>query len=135
MSILPAKLAAATASAALGLVSLTPIAALADTSISTGSSNVSVSISNELNSNVAEISGGGGGSIDVNISGNGSRSRNAVFLNQTSRNSIRQSNFADVTNNVEVVSNTGGNHASSNTESFPLIRLRNFCMFHPMMCH
>jgi hypothetical protein len=54
-------------------------------------------------------------SADIIISGNGSRSDNTVVVDTSNRTSINQVNRTDVTNDVDISNNTGGNRASGNT--------------------
>lgn len=51
----------------------------------------------------------------VDISGNGAFSQNKVSLNQSSSQTLLQSNDSRVTNDVSVSNNTGGNSSSFNT--------------------
>jgi hypothetical protein len=54
-------------------------------------------------------------SAEVLISGNGSRSSNGVFVSNTNTTSLSQVNRTDVSNDVNISNNTGGNRANGNT--------------------
>lgn len=86
-------------------------------SIETGSAKTQTTISNTTNSNVANVDNCncGTGNTDLKISGNGADTKNtigAVLQNQTD---LKQTNSADVNNDVNATSNTGENNANSNT--------------------
>ncbi len=51
----------------------------------------------------------------IELSGNGTESDNKAIVNQNSNTTVTQSNVADIKNNVDIKSNTGGNDANSNT--------------------
>ena len=53
--------------------------------------------------------------INVNLTGNGDSSNNTANLNISKSNSIVQNNTANISNNVEVDAETGGNEANRNT--------------------
>lgn len=52
---------------------------------------------------------------DVNVSGNGAFSDNNVSYSQSSRTNVTQSNSSNITNDVSVSNDTGGNSSSFNT--------------------
>ncbi len=84
--------------------------------IETGDANVSSSVSNSANSNVANLSCGGcPGDTTVKITGNGSDSDNKANVQIANETALQQSNNADVDNNVEIDANTGDNDAEDNT--------------------
>lgn len=87
-----------------------------DTSITTGDANVSSSVSNSANSNVAAVGCGTcAGNTDVKIAGNGADSRNDVDLGLSNTTVVTQVNTADVTNKVNIDAKTGKNTAKDNT--------------------
>ncbi len=86
-----------------------------DVSVETGDADATVTVSNQANANWAAITGGNGGGVAVEISGNGSDSDNTVKVNLTSNNTINQSNYADISNDVDVDADTGKNDANDNT--------------------
>lgn len=86
-----------------------------DTSISTGDANVSSSVSNSANSNVASVGCGCTGGVDVKIAGNGADSKNKVDANVSNSTALSQTNVADVNNNVNIDAKTGKNTADKNT--------------------
>src|SRR5688572_8002304 len=55
------------------------------------------------------------GQLNVEISGNGSDSDNTLNLGSTSSTVVTQSNTANISNNVQVNADTGGNDAEDNT--------------------
>ncbi len=85
--------------------------------VETGDSEVSVGILNFLNSNFAKIGGGDneGGELSLWITGNGSDSDNKIDADLESENVVKQNNYADVYNKVEVDAETGDNEANDNT--------------------
>ncbi|HZE86819.1 MAG TPA: hypothetical protein VE090_01295 [Methylomirabilota bacterium] len=89
-----------------------------DVTVNTGSANTSVNVSNQLNTNSANVSGCGscaGGGADVTISKNGTKSDNDVNLNTNGGTFVNQANNANVVNNVNAKSETGNNKANGNT--------------------
>src|SRR3972149_7269046 len=87
-----------------------------DVSIDTGDANVSSSVSNSANSNVASLSCGGcPGDLDVKIAGNGSDSENEANVELISEVGVEQTNEAKVDNDIDVDANTGDNDAKDNT--------------------
>ena len=87
-----------------------------DVAINTGDANVSSSVSNSANSNVASLDCGScPGDLNVKISGNGSDSDNKADVDVNNTLSVIQANNADVDNDVDVDANTGGNKAEDNT--------------------
>ena len=86
-----------------------------DVTVHTGAAQTVANVTNTLNSNAAQINGCCASNTDVLISGNGAYSDNTVTLDKTNTNTVNQTNYADVTNEVELNAKTGGNGASSNT--------------------
>ena len=86
-----------------------------DVTISTGAASATAVVSNELNSNAAEVECCPTGPVDVEISGNGAFSDNQVQLGLTSVTTLDQSNSARVYNEVELDAETGENEANLNT--------------------
>jgi hypothetical protein len=87
-----------------------------DVAILTGDAKSSVSVSNELNSNRADVeSCDCDGDVKLNISGNGAYSDNKVDLDKTNNTEVFQTNNAYVKNNVSTDAKTGGNDANGNT--------------------
>ena len=56
-----------------------------------------------------------GGNISVTNSDNGANSVNNATVNETSQNTLTQTNTAKIDNNLNLSANTGGNSASKNT--------------------
>ncbi|MBI4067644.1 hypothetical protein HY407_04625 [Candidatus Gottesmanbacteria bacterium] len=56
-----------------------------------------------------------GGNTNIVISGNGSDANSSVNVSQTTNTVVVQNNNANITNNVDADSDTGGNKASKNT--------------------
>jgi len=87
-------------------------------SIDTGDASTTVGITNEVNSNVAEVQCCEG-DVDVLISGNGDNSTNKAYVDvnqdQGSGTFVGQSNYAKIDNDVDADSNTGKNDANRNT--------------------
>ncbi len=83
--------------------------------ISTGNAGVTASVSNNLNSNVAEVDCCAANDTDVTISGNGSKSDNKVGLVNSNTTKVNQKNVANVTNDVDAKADTGDNKAGANT--------------------
>ena len=87
-------------------------------SIDTGDASTTVGITNEVNSNVAEVQCCEG-DVDVLISGNGDNSTNKAYVDvnqdQGSGTFVDQSNYAKIDNDVDADSNTGKNDANRNT--------------------
>jgi len=87
-----------------------------DVSIDTGDATSTVTVSNNVNTNAASVDCcEAGGDVDVLVEGNGTHSDNNVWLDRKSEIDIEQLNFADVDNDVDVDSDTGGNDAEDNT--------------------
>jgi len=88
-----------------------------DVAIETGDSDVTVTIANMANANWAAVTAGsnGGGTLGVEIVGNGSDSDNTVDVALGSTKLIDQDNDANISNSVEVDSETGDNDAEDNT--------------------
>src|SRR3989344_2641695 len=92
-----------------------------DSSINTGDVTVTTSINNEdINTNMEDKIGtcgvvcGTDGESTVSISGNGSNSLSSIDLGLSNNADIKQTNSANVTNNVGVKANTGYNTANNN---------------------
>ena len=83
--------------------------------VNTGNANITANVSNTLNSNQAEVKCCATGNTDVLIEGNGAFSNNTVNLTQNSTTTVKQSNNASVTNNVDAYADTGDNSAKWNT--------------------
>lgn len=64
---------------------------------------------------VAPVSPAFAGSYNFNISGNGADSKNDVELKNSNTTQVFQENKSDITNKVNISSNTGDNNASKNT--------------------
>lgn len=88
-----------------------------DVTVKTSDANTTTNVTNTLNSNTAQTSCSAcqSGNTDVTVSGNGAGSQNQVKLYDTNDTSVHQDNHANVNNNVDSNSNTGGNKANSNT--------------------
>lgn len=90
-----------------------------DVNVSTGNAGAAVAVSNQANSNVAQIDGCCQADVDVLISGNGDGSKNKVDLDVNEEDGtgtyITQENKANVSNEVEVKAGTGWNEANRNT--------------------
>ena len=86
-----------------------------DVTISTGAATATAVVTNELNSNAAEVECCPTGPVDVEISGNGAFSDNQVQLVLTNVTTLNQGNKANVYNDVEVEAETGENDANLNT--------------------
>jgi len=89
-----------------------------DVSINTGNASAdSIWVSNAVNKNVASVGSGanGGGSLAVVISENGSNSDNTANVAVSSAKTINQTNYAKISNDVDVDADTGKNDANDNT--------------------
>lgn len=87
-----------------------------DVAILTGDAKSSVSVSNELNSNRADVNSCDcDGDVKLNISGNGAYSDNKVDLDKYNTTDVFQTNDAYVSNYVDADAKTGGNDANENT--------------------
>jgi len=90
-----------------------------DVSIDTGEAKADSTVSNTVNSNVANVNCAceNSGKTDVLIKKNGDSSDNTVNLHQNSEDgtNIVQQNAAEVTNNVEQKADSGKNNANENT--------------------
>lgn len=87
-----------------------------DVNVSTGDAKNDVEVSNNLNSNSANVDlCDCEGDVKVNISGNGYDSTNKVYLDSTNTTAVVQANEANVENNVEAKASTGKNDANKNT--------------------
>lgn len=88
-----------------------------DVSIETGDASAGVAISNSANANVASVSGGDdeGDGLSIWITGNGSDSDNELNLALSGNTVVTQSNYADISNDVDVDADSGGNDAEDNT--------------------
>ncbi len=84
--------------------------------VQSGAATVNSSVTNTLNSNVAQVNCNcGTGDTTVKVAGNGENSDNDLNLAQTNTNSLVQQNDANVTNDVHAKANSGDNTAYSNT--------------------
>lgn len=84
--------------------------------IATGNANVDVTVSNDLNKNLASVDACcDEGDTLVKIDGNGAYSLNTVTLGLTNATVVDQDNVANVYNNVNSDADTGDNNASLNT--------------------
>lgn len=87
-----------------------------DVKIDTGDAKTNVTVSNQLNQNVAQLNCcPANDTTNVVIEKNGEYSKNKVYLDRENFNGIFQNNAADVYNDVYVKTNTGNNSAKSNT--------------------
>ncbi len=85
--------------------------------VATGDATSSVGVTNNANSNTAQVKSCGSclGDLQGKISGNGADSDNALSVDVESTNFVTQQNTADVSNNVNVKADTGDNKANKNT--------------------
>jgi len=83
--------------------------------IGTGDAKTTVGISNEANSNVADINGCCAVNASVEISENGYDSDNDAVLTTVSDTQVYQKNYAYIKNDVDADSDTGKNDANMNT--------------------
>ncbi|MBI2443523.1 MAG: hypothetical protein HYV40_06510 [Candidatus Levybacteria bacterium] len=87
-----------------------------DVAIVTGDAKSDVSVSNELNSNKADVNTCDcDGDVKVKIAGNGAWSDNKVDLDTKNVTTVFQTNDAYVTNYIDADAKTGGNDANGNT--------------------
>jgi hypothetical protein len=86
-----------------------------DVMIDTGNASTGVGISNEANSNVADVEGCCAVDAEVEISGNGYESDNDADLRLKTDTQVFQDNYAKIKNDVEAESETGENDANMNT--------------------
>ena len=86
-----------------------------DVEIQTGDAEVSVTVSNTLNSNFAHVDACCLGDVSATISGNGSDSENEIELELENEVEVTQANEANVWNYVDVEAETGENEAEDNT--------------------
>jgi hypothetical protein len=86
-----------------------------DIVIETGDSETSVTVSNTLNSNVAQVESCCLGDVEAKISGNGTDSDNDIDLELENEVELKQYNDATVLNYVDAKSETGDNEAEDNT--------------------
>lgn len=86
-----------------------------DVSIDTGDASATVGVSTTANSNQADVSGCCAGDTSIKVSGNGSDSDNKVGLKTTNNTVVTQNNDANISNDVDVDLDTGGNDAEDNT--------------------
>jgi hypothetical protein len=86
-----------------------------DVAIETGDSETNVTVSNTLNSNVAQVEACCLGDVTATISGNGSDSDNDIDLELKDKVELTQANEANVWNYVDAESETGENEAEDNT--------------------
>jgi hypothetical protein len=89
--------------------------------VETGDSTVKVNVTNQVNSNVADVPACGScqGDVTANVSGNGSDSENEIELKlnegKDSTTMVEQTNVANVDNKVRVNSDTGRNEVEDTT--------------------
>lgn len=83
--------------------------------VDTGDAEATATVTNNLNSNVAQVDCCGVQDTDVLVSGNGAQSDNDVVVRGTNTTTLNQNNNANVRNNVDVAAVTGGNDAGFNT--------------------
>jgi hypothetical protein len=87
-------------------------------SIDTGDASAWAAVTNKANANVANVSNGAGaesGALDILVTGNGAHSENDVNTALSNTTWLKQNNWADISNDVEVDANTGKNRADDNT--------------------
>lgn len=91
--------------------------------IQTGNATTAVSVETAVNKNVVSLECNcvAGGNTNVTVDGNGALSVNTVNANQNNSTSLGQSNYANVYNEVNAGSNSGGNSAGLNTGGDVLI--------------
>lgn len=83
--------------------------------IQTGDAKVTANVSNNLNSNHAEVDCCAANGADVTISGNGAKSDNKVNLTNVNATTLGQANTATVNNDVDADADSGDNDAGYNT--------------------
>lgn len=88
-----------------------------DVTLETGDATTNVEITNQANTNVADLGDCGtcAGDTNITISGNGSDSDNDVTLDQDNTVDVFQDNRARIRNDVDADSDTGDNDANDNT--------------------
>jgi len=86
-----------------------------DVTISTGKASVAAVVTNDLNSNAAQVGCCASGATEVEIKGNGAFSDNLVTLGQSNVTAVSQSNSAKVKNLIEMDADSGENDANMNT--------------------
>lgn len=88
-----------------------------EVTIGTGAATTSTAVTNNVNSNVANVTpcGGCDGNTSLNISGNGAVSDNSISVDKNSMTNLNQQNNANVTNDVSSKANSGKNTADFNT--------------------
>ena len=86
-------------------------------SINTGKADGEVNVANMANKNIATVGNGsnGGGSLSVWISGNGSNSDNTANVAVANATVVTQTNYANISNDIDVDADTGKNDANDNT--------------------
>jgi len=82
--------------------------------IKTGDAVADVTVNNTLNSNKADLGCCANNDTTVKVSDNLKRSDNSVYLDNENKTEVRQDNYADVDNKVDVDSQTGRNYADDN---------------------
>lgn len=82
--------------------------------IQTGKADVTANVSNNLNSNIAEVDCCAASGANVEVKNNGADSDNKVGLVNTNTTTLNQKNVANVTNDVDVDADTGNNKAGGN---------------------
>ncbi len=92
------------------------------TVVKSGDAATSVTVTNELNSNVADLDCCDNTSgTSVKIDGNGAKTDNTVALTNVKVTALNQDNVANVLNNVNADANTGKNGADLNTNGDVLV--------------
>ncbi|MBI4035757.1 hypothetical protein HY383_02320 [Candidatus Daviesbacteria bacterium] len=87
-----------------------------DVSIETGDATTEVTVSNQANTNTADVSCSNcTGDISATVSGNGSNSENEIEVENEQNTEVYQNNTAYITNNIEAEAKTGDNEAEDNT--------------------
>ncbi len=86
-----------------------------DVSVHTGKAEAWALVNNKANANVAHVGSSGRGALELKILGNGSDSDNDIAANLSNEVTVRQDNYADIANDVDVKANSGKNNANDNT--------------------
>lgn len=89
-----------------------------DVTTTSGNSTTNIGVANTANMNTAEVTNCcccASNLVDPLISDNGAGSVNKITIKSSCSTSVKQKNTANIENNVEVVSSTGGNTANKNT--------------------
>lgn len=88
-----------------------------DVMIETGDATAEVVLTNQVNSNQAQVNtcGDCAGDVTVEIKDNGADSENEVELEQETETTLHQNNMANIRNDVDADAKTGKNEAEENT--------------------